>query len=80
MGNDLSALGNVIVIGGVFTSILLPQLLRKMAPVAIQPQSWWLYLAAALPAYAFYRYSLRAVGALFVTRRERLLGVVEGRE
>ncbi|HEY1338070.1 MAG TPA: hypothetical protein VGF59_11205, partial [Bryobacteraceae bacterium] len=79
MGNDLSALGNVIVIGGVFTAIFAPQLLAKVAPFFVQPSSWWIYVAAALPALGFYLYSLRAVGVLFVKNRERLLAVVEGR-
>jgi hypothetical protein len=80
LGNDLSALGNVIVIGGVFSAIILPQVLAKKAPFAVQPQNWWIPFAAALPAFLFYVYSLRAVGKLFVERRESLLAVVEGRE
>jgi hypothetical protein len=80
LGNDLSALGNVVVIGGVFSAIILPQVLVRTAPFAVQPQNWWITFAAAMPAYLFYVYSLRAVGKLFVERRESLLAVVEGRE
>jgi hypothetical protein len=80
MGNDLSALGNVVVLGGVFTAILLPRLLQKFAPFIVQPANWWIYAFSVLPACAFYVYSLGAAGALFVNRREQLLAVVEGRD
>ena len=58
--------------------ILAPQMLRKAAPALVSRENWWTLLPAAL-AIAVYMASLRAASAVFTSRRERLLAVVEGR-
>jgi hypothetical protein len=79
LGNDMSAAGNVMVIGGMLACMFLPGWMAARVPAAVAPANWWLWLLAALAAAAFYRASLAAAAARFVTRRERLLAVVEGR-
>ena len=78
VGNDMSLLGNIVVIGSVLTCMLAPQWLRRAAPALVSPEDWWTLLPAAL-AIAVYMASLRAAGAVFPGRRERLLAVVEGK-
>jgi hypothetical protein len=78
LGNDMSLLGNIVVIGSVFTCTLVPQLLRRVAPALVSRDSWWMVLPAIL-AIAIYIASLRAVGPVFTGRRERILAVVEGK-
>jgi len=79
-GNDLSLGGNIVLIGGIMVSIVLPMVLRKVAPALVSPQNWWTGPGAALAAVAFFVLSLRAAQGLFRQRRERLLAVVEGRD
>jgi len=79
-GNDMSAMGNVVVIGGVLIFMLLPVALKELAPAGLDPQNWWWPLGAALAALGAYRFSLRAVSAVFSGRRERLMAIVEGRQ
>jgi hypothetical protein len=74
----MSLLGNILVIGSALTCILAPQILRRAAPDLISGENWWALLAAAL-AIAVYMASLRAAGAVFSGRRERLLAVLEGK-
>jgi hypothetical protein len=78
LGNDMSLLGNVVVIGSVLTCIAVPQLLRKAAPALVSRENWWMLLLAAL-AIAIYIACLRTAGRVFSGRRERLLAVVEGK-
>jgi hypothetical protein len=78
LGNDMSLLGNIVVIGSALTCIAVPQMLRRAAPALVSRESWWMLLPAAL-AIAVYIVSLRAAGSIFPGRRERLLAVVEGR-
>jgi hypothetical protein len=78
VGNDMSLLGNIVVIGSALTCILAPQMLRRAAPALVSRENWWILLPAAL-AVAVYMASLRAAGAVFAARRERLLAVVEGK-
>ena len=79
-GNDLSLGGNIVLIGGIMVSIVLPMVLRKVAPAVVSPRNWWTGAGAALAAVAFFIFSLRAAQELFRQRRERLLAVVEGRD
>jgi hypothetical protein len=79
MGNDMSAAGNVTVIGGLLGAMLAPQILARRAPALLSPENWWAAMAVAAAAVAFYFISLRMTGALFTGRRERLMAVVEGR-
>ena len=78
-GNDLSLGGNILVIGGMLLSLFLPRLLHKLQPALVSPESWWMYLPLPVLAVAFYLATLKSAGPLFVTRRETLLAVVEGR-
>jgi len=78
LGNDMSLLGNILVIGSVLTCIFAPQMLRRAAPDLVFGENWWMLLAPAL-ALAIYISSLRAAGAVFGGRRERLLAIVEGK-
>ena len=80
MGNDLSLGGNIVLIGGMLSSMFLPQVLVRLAPAVVSPDNWWEVLPLALAGIGFYAISLRAAGPLFVARRERLLAVVEGRD
>ena len=79
MGNDLSWMGNVVLLGCVMSGIFVPQALRKFVPGAVSPGNWWLIIPVALAALAFYVVSLRAASKLLPTRREQLMAVVEGR-
>ncbi len=78
-GNDLSLAGNVVVIGGMLCLLFLPRLLSLFWPSLLVPQNWWLMFVLALFAIAFYVVSLRRAAALFRTRREHLIAVMEGR-
>jgi hypothetical protein len=78
LGNDMSLLGNIVVIGSVLTCIAVPQLLRKAAPALVSRENWWMLLLALL-AIAIYIACLRTAGRVFSGRRERLLAVVEGK-
>lgn len=79
-GNDLSLGGNILVIGGVLLAVLLPRLLYAAYPAAVSPEGWWMAIPLPLLAAAFYFGTLKAAGPIFMTRREKLLAVVEGRD
>jgi hypothetical protein len=78
-GNDLSLGGNILLIGGMVLAIGLPQLFYKFQPAVVEPESWGMFLPLPPLAFVFYRLSLQSAGPIFVTRREKLLAVVEGR-
>jgi hypothetical protein len=78
-GNDLSLGGNIVLIGGMLLAIGLPRLVHKFQPVLVSPESWWMFLPLPVLAMAFYLATLKSAGPIFVTRREKLLAVVEGR-
>ncbi len=79
-GNDLSLGGNILLIGGMLVAMSLPRLLHKFLPAAVSPESWWMFLPLPALAFAFYLVTLKSAGPVFVTRREKLLAVVEGRD
>jgi len=79
-GNDLSLGGNIVLIGGMMLAIFIPRLLYKFQPSLVTPEAWWMFLPLPLLALAFYLGTLRAAGPVFLTRREQLLAVVEGRD
>jgi hypothetical protein len=79
-GNDLSLGGNILLIGGMLVAMVLPRLLYKFLPAAVAPESWWMFLPLPVLAFAFYLVTLQSAGPVFVTRREKLLAVVEGRD
>jgi hypothetical protein len=80
LGNDLSLLGNLVVIGGVVSCLLLPHAVHALSPRLVSPDYWWWMLAPVVCALLFYRISLDAAGGLLEARREQLMAVVEGRE
>ncbi len=79
-GNDLSLGGNIVLIGGMLVAMFLPRLLYRLQPAMVAPEAWWMWVALPVLAVAFYMGSLKAAGPIFVTRREKLLAVVEGRD
>ncbi len=78
-GNDLSFGANVVVIGGVLLLLFGPRLLAKSWPDVVGPANWWVPLPLVLLAVMFYVVSLRRAERTFVTRRESLLALMEGR-
>ncbi len=79
LGNDLSLMGNIVVIGGVLLCMGGPALLHAAAPGALAPANWWLWTIAPAAGLAFYSLSLRATSAQLPAKRERLMAIVEGR-
>jgi hypothetical protein len=79
LGNDLSLVGNIVVIGGIFTFLVTPQILARLAPAVVAPGNWWIALVPVAAAAIFYLVSLRAATVLFHRRHEQLMAVVEGR-
>jgi hypothetical protein len=78
-GNDLSAAGNTVLIGGMLALIFGPQLIARTWPAALAPDKWWMAIPVVLLAAAFYFSSLERLGAILLARREKLLAIVEGR-
>jgi hypothetical protein len=78
-GNDLSAAGNTVLIGGVLVVMIGPRLLTRTWPAVLAPDKWWMAIPVVLLAAAFYFSSLERAGNMLPARRERLLAVVEGR-
>jgi hypothetical protein len=78
-GNDLSAAGNTVLIGGILAVMVGPQLLAKAWPAALAPDKWWIAIPVVLLAAAFYFASLKRAGEMLPARREKLLAIVEGR-
>src|SRR5271157_3485060 len=78
-GNDLSAAGNTVLIGGMLALIFGPQLIARTWPAAFAPDRWWMAIPVVLLAAAFYFSSLERAGAMLLARREKLLAIVEGR-
>ena len=79
MGNDLSLLGNLVVVGGMMAMLMGPMIVSKFHKNAITPDRWLIAVCLAVLAACFYFVSLRAAAALFSSRRERLLKIVEGK-
>jgi len=79
MGNDLSLVGNVVLIGGMLGCLFLPRLLERTLAPLVAPENWWVVIPAALAAGAFYFASLRQTGGILVAKREKLLAMTEGR-
>jgi hypothetical protein len=79
MGNDLSLIGNVVIIGGMMGWLFLPQILLRAAPATLVGDYWWTTPLAALAALVFYIVSLRLTTALFRGRREELMTLMEGK-
>jgi hypothetical protein len=78
-GNDLSAAGNTVLIGGMLALMFGPQLIARKWPAALAPDKWWITIPAVLLAAGFYFSSLQRAGTMLLARREKLLAIVEGR-
>jgi hypothetical protein len=78
-GNDLSAVGNTVLIGGILTVIYGPLAISQVWPAALAPDKWWMAIPTVLLAAAFYFSSLKRAGTMLLARREKLLAIVEGR-
>jgi hypothetical protein len=78
-GNQLSLSANVLLIGGLLACIFGVMALDKIAGPAAVLSYWWTSIPAAALAVVFYLYSLRRGAEVFVSRRERLLNALEGR-
>ena len=78
-GNDLSAAGNTVLIGGMLALMFGPQVIAKTWPAALAPDKWWVAIPMVLLAAAFYFSSLERAGTMLLARREKLLAIVEGR-
>jgi len=78
-GNDLSLGGNILLIGGMLTAMALPRLLYKFQPAMVSPERWLMWVPLPVLAIAFYLATLKSAGPIFVTRREKLLAIVEGK-
>jgi hypothetical protein len=78
-GNDLSFAGNIILIGALLGLIFLPRVAAHRWPDVFWSGYWRVTLAAAALAAAVYWMSLDRAAVWFRARRERLLGIMEGR-
>ena len=78
-GNDLSFAGNVVLIVSMLSLVFLPRVAASRWPDAFWSGYWWVTLAAAAAAAGIYWMSLDRASAWFRVRRERLLGIMEGR-
>lgn len=78
-GNDLSFAGNVAVIGSTLVLMFGPQVLSKALPGVVTPDIWFATPVSALLAVIFYFGSLRAASRLFLTKREHLMVLMEGK-
>lgn len=78
-GNQLSLAANVLLIGGVLGGVFGVAALDRLAGPALVLRYWWVSIVTAALAIVFYIYSLQRGAAAFVSRRERLLNTLEGR-
>jgi ABC-type multidrug transport system fused ATPase/permease subunit len=79
LGNDLSLAGNVAILGSTLGCLFLPQLLPSGAVATMARDYWWAPALLAIAAVVFYAVSLRFTTALFRTRREELMSLMEGK-
>jgi hypothetical protein len=79
LGNDLSASGNALLIGGMLGPIFGLRYLARNVAWTVAPENWWMWVCLAAAAIAFYLFSLRRIAAELPGRRERLMALVEGK-
>jgi hypothetical protein len=75
-GNRLPLAANIVLMGGLFSVMLLPLALRKI-PTAVILDHWWispLFLAAAAGLYAF---TLARGAQVLDRRREQMTAAIE---
>ncbi len=78
-GNQLSLPANILLIGGMLGTIFSVVALDKAVGPAVILGYWWASLPFAAAAAAFYWISVQRGAAVFVSRKERLLNTLEGR-
>jgi hypothetical protein len=78
-GNDLSFAGNATLGGASLVMALAPTLLARLRPGMVAPDHWWVLPPIAAGAALIYFASLKSATAVFRTRRERLMELLEGR-
>ena len=78
-GNDLSFAGNATLAGASLVTALAPTLLAKLRPGMVSPDYWWALPPMAASAALIYFASLKSATAVFRTRREQLMALLEGR-
>lgn len=79
IGNDLSATGNILLIGSILVPVIGAQWVPRHWPALVSPANWWWPPLLGAMAIVFYFVSLREAAAQFTGRRERLMALVEGR-
>lgn len=79
LGNDLSLMGNIVLMGGIFFFMFSPMIWKHFVPALLNPANWFIWAAPAIAAIVFYRVSLRGASLALTGRREQLMAVVEGR-
>lgn len=79
MGNDLSLVGNLVVIGGMLVMLMGPMVIGQVRKGFITPDRWLVVVGLAALAACFYLASLRRAPAMLSSRREALLAIVEGK-
>jgi hypothetical protein len=77
MGNDLSLVGNVVVVGGMMAMLIGPMTVGQFHKGLIAPDRWLVAVGLAALAACFYLFSLRSAPAILSSRREALLAVLE---
>jgi hypothetical protein len=77
-GNQLSLGGNIVVIGGILAVMLLAGIVSREYTDLVMAE-WWLIPAFLALSAVFYAATLNACARVFLARRERLLGIIEGR-
>jgi hypothetical protein len=78
-GNDLSFAANATLIGSMMSLVFLPRLAASLWPGAFRSAYWWVTLVTAALAGGVYWMSLDRASQYFRARRERLVGIMEGR-
>ena len=71
--------GNLVVIGGMMSMLIGATIVGQFRKGLVTPDHWYVVVLMAALAACFYFASLRQTAALLLSRRERLLAVVEGR-
>jgi hypothetical protein len=79
MGNDLSAMGNAVVVGGMIALLMGMNVVGLVWKSAVTPERWWVVLLLAGAAAMFYFSSLKRATSILNARREHLLQIVEGK-
>lgn len=78
-GNNLSVAANIVVIGGILGFLFLAVYIARSGHLKDIFNFWWAPPLFFAISASFYAVTLRLGSAVFVSRRERLLAIVEGR-